>query len=103
MQTQISTLPGYKTSEYLIVLNPHEELRNKIMQVKDEFATVYKTDAARWSRPQITLVSFTQYEMMEERILNRLRAIAMGQFPFKVELKDFGSFPSHTLFINVLS
>ena len=38
---------------------------------------------------------------MEERILNRLRAVAMGYHPFKVELKDFGSFPSHSIFLNV--
>jgi 2'-5' RNA ligase len=27
----------------------------------------------------------------------------MGSTPFKVELKDFGSFPSHTIYINVTS
>jgi 2'-5' RNA ligase len=27
----------------------------------------------------------------------------MGYHPFKVELKDYGSFPSHTIFINVES
>ena len=27
----------------------------------------------------------------------------MGYPPFKVELKDFGSFPSHTIYINVTS
>lgn len=73
------------------------------MKIKEGFADVYKTDAARWSKPQVALVSFTQYEMMEERILNRLKQVAMSQFPFKVELKDFGSFPSHTIYINVLS
>jgi len=40
---------------------------------------------------------------MEERIIQRLRTISMGYCPFKVELKDFGSFPSHTIFINVTS
>ena len=41
--------------------------------------------------------------MMEERIVNRLKTIAMGYHPFKVELKDYGSFPSHTIFINIES
>ena len=41
--------------------------------------------------------------MMEERIVNRLKTIAMGYTPFKVELKDYGSFPSHTIFINIES
>ncbi len=41
--------------------------------------------------------------MMEERLINRLNVVGMALPPFKVELKDFGSFPSHTIFINVTS
>ena len=37
------TIPGYKIYEYLLVLNPHEELRNKINKVKQEFYETYKT------------------------------------------------------------
>jgi len=49
------------------------------------------------------LASFIQYGQTEERILARLNTIAMAQYPFKVELKDFGSFPSHTIYINVVT
>ena len=103
METIVNTIPGYRVYEYLLVLSPHEELWNRIMKVKENFAEGYKCDAARWGGPQIALVNFSQYEMMEERIVNRLRTVAMGYPPFKVELKDFGSFPSHTLYINVTS
>ena len=103
MQPDITTLPGYKVNEYLLVLSPHEELRNKIMKVKEEFAETYNAISARWSPVQVGLVTFTQYEMMEERIINRLKTVAMAQYPFKVELKDFGSFPSHTIYINITS
>jgi 2'-5' RNA ligase len=103
METIINTIPGYRVYEYLLVLSPHEELWNRIMKVKESFADEYKSDHARWGKPHITLVNFLQYEMMEERIVNRLRTIAMGYPPFKVELKDFGSFPSHTIYINVTS
>lgn len=103
MKTIINTVPGYRVNEYLLVLNPHEELRRKIMQVKKEFYETYKTPIAIGGRSYIGLVSFTQYEMMEERIINRLKVIAMGQHPIKVELKDYGSFPSHTIYINVTS
>ena len=41
--------------------------------------------------------------MMEERIINRLNVIAMGYHPIKVEMKDYGSFPSHTIYINITS
>lgn len=102
MQPDITTtLPGYKVNEYLLVLSPHEELWNKIMKVKDEFAGKYQSDHARWGKPHITLVNFVQYEMMEERLINRLNVVGMSYPPFKVELKDFGSFPSHTIYINV--
>ena len=47
------------------------------------------------------MVNFVQYEMFEDRIVNRLRNIAMAFHPLKVELKDFGSFPTHSIFINV--
>jgi 2'-5' RNA ligase len=103
MKTIVNTIPGYRVNEYLLVLSPHEELWNRIMKVKEDFAMEYKSDHARWGKPHVTLVNFLQYAMMEERITNRLRTIAMGYPPFKVELKDFGSFPSHTIYINVTS
>lgn len=103
METIINTIPGYRVYEYLLVLSPHEELWNRIMKVKEGFADQYKSDHTRWGKPHITLVNFLQYAMMEERIVNRLKTVAMGFPPFKVELKDFGSFPSHTIYINVTS
>ena len=101
MKPSALALPGYKVNEYLLVLNPHEELRNKIKEVKKEFHDNYKAPNALWGKPHITLVNFLQYAMMEERIVSRLKTVAMGYHPFKVELKDFGSFPSHTIYINV--
>lgn len=101
MQTIISPLKGYHFNEYLLVLNPHEDLRNKIMQVKKTFSDTYKAPAAQGGKPHIALVKFTQLEMAEERILNRLKTVAMGYHPFKVELKDYGSYPTHSIFINV--
>ena len=101
MKPNIQTIPGYRVNEYLLVLNPHEELRNKITQVRKEFFDAYPTTVQLGGRPNLALVRFTQYEMMEERIINRLKMVAMGYHPFKVELKDFGSFPTHTIYINV--
>ena len=76
MKNIINSIPGYKINEYLLVLNPHEELRKKIMQVKKDFFETYKASAAAYSKPHITLVNFVQYGLMEERIINRLKTIA---------------------------
>ena len=100
--TSLIKIPGYNYNEYLLVLNPHEELRNRIIQIKKEFFEKYKAPSS-FGQPHITLVNFVQFEMREERLVNRLQTIAMGYHPFKVELKGYGSFPSHTIFINVES
>jgi 2'-5' RNA ligase len=103
MKDLSNTIPGYRVYEYLLVLNPHEELRNKIMAIKEAFYTNYQAETAKWGKPYLTLVSFVQYELIEERIINRLKLIAMGFHPVKIELKDYGSFPAHTIYINVTS
>lgn len=103
MEQHTLKLPGYAPYEYLLVLEPHEELRNRIKAVKEEFANNYQHDMARWTQPHITLVNFIQYAMMEQRIVNKLKLIAMGLPPVKINLKDFGSFPSHTIYINITS
>jgi 2'-5' RNA ligase len=101
MKINIQSIPGCRINEYMLVLNPHEELRNKIGKIRNEFSEKYKNSAALLNKPHIALVRFTQLEMMEERIVNRLKVIGMGFQPFKVSLKDYGSFPSHTIYINV--
>jgi 2'-5' RNA ligase len=103
MKNAVIGIPGYQSSEYLLVLSPHEELRNKISQVKQQFADAYQNKTALADKPYLLLAAFRQYVMMEERIINRLHAIAMGFQPCKIEMKDYGSFPSHTIFINITS
>ena len=97
------TIGQYNVNEYLIVLKPHEELVNKIKSIRDEFAKKLKTNSAHYLKPHIALVNFMALEMCEERIINRLASISMGLTPTKIELKDYGSYPSHSIFINVVS
>lgn len=99
MQTEI--LSSYATAEYLLVIEPHEALRNEIMQVKKYFADSYACPAAAMGKANITLCRFQQYEMIEQRILHRLQLLATAHASFMVELHDFGSFPTHSIYINV--
>ena len=96
-------MPGYVYNEYLLVIAPPAEILNKIQKVRQEFYEAYQAENALWGKPHIALISFVQFEMMEERVVSRLRTIGMGYTPFKIELKDFGSFPAHTIYINVES
>jgi 2'-5' RNA ligase len=103
MEPQQPHMPGYRIQEYALVLNPHEDLRNRIGKVRDEFSERFKTPASRYLKPSVTLATFQTWVMMEDKILQRLQGICMGIAPFRVELKDYGSFPSHSIFINVIS
>jgi 2'-5' RNA ligase len=89
-------------NEYQLILHPHEELRNRVMQLRTAFQQAYLAPILT-GKPHVTLVRFTQLALMEDRIVSRLRSIAMGYCPFKVELKDFGSLPTHSIFIQITS
>lgn len=96
-------MPGYRINEYLLVLNPPHTLWDKIVAIKKGFADKYKNQSAKITKPHIILSTWVGLELMEERMKQRLQDIAMAIAPFKVELRDYGSLPSHTIFINVVS
>jgi 2'-5' RNA ligase len=101
MQNTVNHLPAYQTNEYLLIISPPEDLKEKIIKIKNDFAQKYKCEQAKKGLPHITLIKFLQLEMMEQKIIYRLKMIAMGLPSFKIEMKGFGSFPSHTVYINV--
>jgi 2'-5' RNA ligase len=92
--------PGYTLNEYKLVIPLTDALEQKILGIRKDFGDQfqYRPDL---HRPHLTLVMFTQLSMMEERIVKKLRSVSMGEAPFLMEMKDYGSFPSHTIFINV--
>jgi 2'-5' RNA ligase len=95
------SMPGYQLNDYLLVITPNEDLRSKIISVRKEFNEKFKPSMPLSGRPHMALVHFVAYKMMEEKIVNRFHHIALGATPFKIELKDFASFPTHTIYINV--
>src|SRR3954453_8700503 len=102
-QNSVVQVPAYHTYDYLLILTPHEALCEKITDVKEAFAKKYKCPLAISTKPHLSLLKFMQLDIAEERIINRLKTIAMAQAPIKIELKDFGHYPSHTIYINVTS
>ena len=93
----------YPYNEYSLVLKPNASVNEKIQNIKEAFIKNYKISSAKYSDPNINLVTFVQFEEMEARLLNRLHTIALGYRSFKVDLKNYGSLPSHTIFINIES
>lgn len=103
MSKIVSHMPGYAVHEYMLVLNLPEALRQRVVSIRQEFSSKYKTSTAFGGKPFLPMVRFNTWAMMEEKIVQRLKFIGMGFVPFKIQLKDYGSFPSHTIYINVTS
>lgn len=89
--------------EYSIIIDPSDSLRNKIAKIKNDIHLKYNENILLNTRPNIRLAKFFNWEKTEDRLIDHLRITAMEMPPFKAALKDYGSFPSHTLFINVTS
>ncbi len=96
-----SVIESYIIADYLLVIQPHEALGEEIAGIKKYFADTYDCPAAATGKSNITLVRFQQFEMMEQKLLHRLQLFAAGSEAFMVELHGFGSFPTHSIYINV--
>jgi 2'-5' RNA ligase len=90
-------------AEYLLLLEPRKDLSDHIITIKETFCDKYKATETLKGKPHLTLVHYTQYLTFESRIRQRLRTLSLQITPFNVELQDFGSFPTHTIFINVVT
>lgn len=88
-------------AEYMVVLQPHEDLYDKIMTLKKNFAGAYENSMAVALKPHISIVRFIQYEMNEQQIHTRLKNLSSSLPSFKVDLDGFDSSPSHTIYIKV--
>lgn len=95
-------MPGYKVYEYQLVLFPPNPLRIRINEIIKSFAGNYNTLQFQHGKAYILLAGFFQYSLFEERILNHLNMVALSLQPIHVELKDFGFFSNHTLYIHIL-
>jgi len=96
-----STLPGYQTREYLLVIDIPEALRHKIEKAREELVTNYPLRQPKTGRPHIGLLRFTAFQLQEQKIMDHIMVITLAQQPFLVELNDFGGYPMHSIYIQV--
>lgn len=87
--------------EYMLVMPPHQELKEKIKKAKQHLADTYQNQTALHVPVHVMLARFSTWEMLEDKLLPRLRQIAGQTAPFKVNLSNYGSFPTHSVVINV--
>ena len=103
MYQTITTIPDFRVYEYLLVLNPTGEICQQIWNIKKGFEEKCNAPLASRTKPHITLINFLAYGRIEEKIISRFKMIAMGITPFEIELRNFASFYSHTIYLNVIT
>ena len=96
-------MPGYRSAEYILILNPHPALQEKIMKIKRQIWEKYDNGFLMNKKPVITLARFFSLQMMEEKLMNHFKIAGMAMPPFKVSLKDYYGITDHSLSINVAS
>ena len=101
MEQLVQLMPGYHLHEYQLVIIPHEDLRHRIQQARNDFAEKYQLERPWQGAAHLCLVIFRQVEMLEDKIQQALKAIIMGVRPFRVQIDGFASYPSHSIHFNI--
>jgi 2'-5' RNA ligase len=92
----------YPVAEYQVALYPHQELCDQILFTKEEFCGKYNLPFYR-TKPQITLVRFKAWEMTEPKIMSLLKGVCSSFPALNIDIRDYGSFPSHSIYLKVQS
>ena len=98
-----SSMPGYQINEYRLVIPLSETLQEKICSLRSALHERHRIKSNFELQPSLTILKFQAFETIEPRLLERMQQVAMGHNPFKVELENFAAYPSHTIYIDVLT
>ncbi|WP_332733051.1 2'-5' RNA ligase family protein [Flavihumibacter sp.] len=97
------SMPGYQVYEYQLVLAIPDTIKDRIRKLRQQFSEQYNLPVPRNSAVMIPLVKFRQRQLLEEKMRSSLHQLVMGWRPFTVNLKDYKSMPTHSIYIPVTS
>ena len=98
--------PGY--AEYLLVVYPHGDLQDRLMEQQQQFSSDYgldhRLDQGRRSaddffgrnKPHITLATFQAGEEAEDTLIRWIEKICQQHRSFQLVLNNYSGIPPHT-------
>jgi 2'-5' RNA ligase len=93
---------GSIIKEYLLVVNPEQDVWQQVMDEKTSFFNEYREVDALHGKPHITLANFLAKEEMEETLLRWMHRIISTKKAFTVSLNNYGGFPNaNTIYLRV--
>ena len=94
-------MPGYRVHEYRLVVPLSESLQEKVQAIRKALHERHGVSFPFELKPSLTILRCHAFERMEARLMEKFQETAFSIKPFKVELKDFSAYPSHTIYIEV--
>jgi 2'-5' RNA ligase len=91
----------YGYYEYLLVINPAKEVKEKLISQKQEFFQEYKEETALRTLPHISLLSFLAFEAMEDILIRWIQNICNKYNRFTITFNNFSGFPPHTVYLRI--
>lgn len=101
MKLKGTTLPGYDVYEYFLILSLPHLLQEEAIEIREDYHKTFETHHKIKGRPSLALALFLQYETMEEKVVNMFQHVASFFAPLEIKLQNFGSFPTHSIYIAV--
>jgi 2'-5' RNA ligase len=96
-------------AEYLLVVYPLGDLRDRLLEEQQQFSVYYGLDRvdggvqtmAR-NKPHITLAAFRADEGVEDTLIRWIQRICNQQKTFEVALNNYSGIPPHTIYLRVM-
>ncbi len=106
METAVSfTQPEFRGSiikEYMLVVNPQQNIWQQVMDEKVNFFNAYREIVAVKTKPHITVANFLAKEEMEPTMLKWMHNIISVKAAFNVVLNNYSGFPNaNTIYLRV--
>jgi 2'-5' RNA ligase len=91
-----------RMSLYFIALIPHRDIREKVLELKEEMKERFKAGHALKSPAHITLQKpFERFPEEDTGLKEVLRLFASSQHSFTVDFNGFGSFAPRVIYIKI--
>jgi hypothetical protein len=98
-KTFSSTRPAEDLYEYMLVIQPDQSVKEKLLHEKTEFSNTYWEDKSGLQDANMILASFRAKEGLEETIIRWIERICGQQKSFRVTLNNYSGIPPHTIFL----
>lgn len=90
-----------QSAEYLLVIYPYGDLRDKLLDEQRQFLSDYGLATGGANRPHITVAAFKAGEEMEETLIRWIQRICHQHRSFLLTLNNYSGIPPHTIYLRV--